>query len=94
MNLAGVAAIIGLVLAIIVHIVATVWWASSITTTLRFQAMELKRIGQQLGLHDGKFYEKEEAREQVAKRDREVSELWSAISVIREKVSLLEGARK
>lgn len=80
-----------LIVAIISHIVATVWWASSITTTLRFQALELKRIGQQLGSHDGKFYDKEEARSQVQKRDKEVSDIQNDVSKLRDRVSTIEG---
>lgn len=82
-----------LFIAIIGHVVTTVWWASAITTTLRFMADELKRIGKQLADHDGKFYEKDEAKEQVAKRDKEVEALRDEISVMRDRVSALEGGR-
>lgn len=82
-----------LLLAIIGHVVATVWWASAITTTLRFMADELKRIGKQLADHDGRFFEKGEAKEQVAKRDKELSDVWNEISKLRDKVSNLEGSR-
>lgn len=86
--------VIGLFLAIIAHVVASVWWASAITTTLRFNTHELKRIAQTISDHGGLFYEKGEAKEQIAKRDKELSDVWSEISKIREKVSILEGDRR
>ncbi len=82
-----------LLIAIIGHVVTTVWWASAITTTLRFMTIELKHLRDQLNTHDGKFYEKNEAKEQVAKRDKELSDVWSEISKLRDKVSSLEGSR-
>ena len=83
-----------LFLAIIGHVVTSVWWASAITTTLRYMTEELKRLGHQIGSYDGKFYEKTEAKEQVAKRDKEISDVWTEVSKIREKVSILEGDRR
>jgi hypothetical protein len=87
-------ALIGLFLTIIMHVVATVWWASAITTTLKFQSDDLKRIAAALTTHDNKFYEKEEAKIQVDKRDREMADVWNEIAKVRDKVSLLEGDRR
>ena len=81
----------GLFLGIVGHALATVWWASQITSTLRFQSEELKRIGKQLAEHSSGFYPKDEAKEQFDKRDIEMRDIYEKIGAIISRVSVIEA---
>lgn len=74
-------AIIGLGLGMVGHLVATVWWASKITTTL-----EIVRANVTDMASDGKEYAtKEEVAEKMISRDQQITAIWKKVDYLSER---------
>lgn len=65
------------------HIFTAVWWAAKMTANVASMAMAIDRLTTTLDKHDNRFYDKKEAKEQIARRDQEVKDIWIEIKRVR-----------
>jgi hypothetical protein len=75
--------VVSIGLFMVVHLVTAVWWASQVTAAIDSMKDAIKELRADLKNHDDKFFGKQEAKDQVAKRDREMAELWLAVNLVR-----------
>ena len=66
------------------HLVAAVWWAGKISGNVDRMSSAIEKLDKVLDNHSKEFYGKEEAKEQIARRDKEVDDIWGAINSIRD----------
>lgn len=71
---------------IISHIVASVWWASKITTVLGFLQTTLTRLEK----HHESYHTKEQAGKDLALQAAQNSDLWKSLGEHRRKIEALE----
>ena len=84
--IAIVSIIIGVLLAVLSHIIVSVWWASKITTTLGFLRESLEKIEK----HQDGYYKKEEAIKEFANIQRELKASWEKLDDSRHRIEKLE----
>lgn len=84
--IAIVAIVVTVLIAIISHIVVSVWWASRITTTLSF----LKTSIEKMEKHQDGYYTKEEAVKELALADQQHKALWLRVDEQRTRIESLE----
>jgi len=66
----------------IAHLITAVWWASQITATLNSMKDTVNNLRDDIKSHDFRFYEKQEAKEQIARRDAELNQVWGTVKEI------------
>lgn len=74
-------AIVGLGLGLIAHLIATVWWASKVTTLL-----EIVRSNVNTMMSDGKQnVTKEDLAEKLSSRDQQIAAIWKRLDSLIDK---------
>ena len=79
-----IGSMVGVGLFMVGHLITAVWWAGRMTANAESMNKSIDRLATTLSRHDDIFYEKREARDQIARRDKEISDLWGAINSMRD----------
>jgi hypothetical protein len=78
-----VGAIVSIGLFMTAHLITAVWWASQVTAAIRGMKDAIDELRSDIKGHDGRFYEKQEAKEQILRRDKEINDVRVDLSVLR-----------
>jgi len=70
----------------VAHLLAAVWWASKITFSVDRMGSLVEKLETVIETHSKEFYGKEEAREQIARRDVEIKDLWGGVNSVRQEL--------
>lgn len=87
------AAVAGILIALFAHAAASIWWASGISTTMRFllsEIKELKEIEKNFEASRSGYSTKEEVALALAVADKELQAAWLIIDNLKERVAILE----
>lgn len=76
---------LALIIAVLAHAGASIWWAAKIDTTMNFLQKNLQVIADAIIKHEATMYSKDEAIKDFSQRDHQISALW-------QKVDKLQGA--
>lgn len=80
-----IGSIVSIALFMFAHLLTAVWWASKMTANATSMNKAIDRLSKVLEKHDDRFYEKREASDQIARRDREITDIWGAIDSLRQR---------
>lgn len=70
---------LSVIVAILIHAFASVWWASQVTATMNFQNKVLESIQKSIQLHEATKYSKEDAAKDFAVRDQQIKAMWHKV---------------
>lgn len=87
---AWVSILVTLALAVLAHVIATVWWASRIDTMVGFLREHLKELIDELKATKGVYATKEEVAMKLSVFERDQKTMWLRIDEL--KASTMEGA--
>jgi hypothetical protein len=65
------------------HLITAVWWASQVTAAINAMKSAINELRSDIKGHDGRFYEKVEAKEQIIRRDKEINDVRVDLAVLR-----------
>ena len=80
------AVLISLGLFLVTQLIAGVWWASKINTTLQIMTSTLTSMNERLSKHEASFYSKEEAAKDFAYRDNRIDGMGKKLDNIQDHI--------
>lgn len=88
---AVIISIIALSITIIVHLVATVWWASKMTANQQSMKETVDRLASKLDDHSDVLYTKHQAHDDFTARDAQLAALWKRQDELKEDVVFIKA---
>ena len=76
--------IVTVIIFMVVHLCGTVWWMSSVTTTLGILRKTIDALEKTIIKHESTYYSKEDAAKDFAYRDKTIKAAWDRIDKIEE----------
>lgn len=73
---------LALIVTILLHAFASVWWASKMNTTMSFLNSSLENISKSLTVNEAIRYTKEEAAKDFSIRDKQLDAVWKKVDGI------------
>lgn len=86
-----VVSIVALALTIMVHLVATVWWASKMTANQGSMKESIDAMSAKLNDHSDVIYSKIQAHEDFAHRDAQLAAIWKRQDEMKDDVTIIKA---
>lgn len=87
LNMALIGICITLFIFLIGQLVAGIWWASKITTTLTYVQKTMEVMAKSISMHDANLYSKEDATRDLTKRDLQIEAAFQKIDTNRNDIT-------
>ena len=76
---------------LLIHLIASVWWAAAITTTLKILQRDFAEMNANVSMMKELYIKKEDYNTRVAIIDREREAMWKKIDKLNEKMNHEQG---
>jgi hypothetical protein len=90
-DIAVIVSIVALAITILVHLVATVWWASKMTANQTSMKETIDKLSSKLDDHSDVLYTKHQAHDDFVARDAQLAALWKRQDELKDDVTVIKA---